>query len=88
MTAPEIAPAALERMTRDRRLSPAISVTEGSIMRSAVPTYGATLPDRTVETRSFGTPSGRAPSAAEATDAPADPPMPIAPAMTRVSVPG
>ena len=42
------------------RLSPATSVIEYIMAMSAAPTYGATLPEATVDTITLGTPTGSA----------------------------
>ena len=44
----------------DTRLTPAMSTTEYIIVTSTAPTYGRVSPDATVETISFGTPTGSA----------------------------
>ena len=44
------------------------------------PTYGATFPDATVDTISFGTPTGSARIAGVTSAVPPDPPSPISPA--------
>jgi hypothetical protein len=51
-----------------------MSTTEYIIVTSTAPTYGRVSPDATVETISFGTPTGRARIAVVATDVPPEPP--------------
>jgi hypothetical protein len=60
LTIPNIAPAAFAMIRADTRLTPAMSTTEYIIVTSTAPTYGRVSPDATVETRSFGTPTGSA----------------------------
>ena len=54
-------------------------MTEYIIAMSAGPTYGATLPDATVETITFGRPTGRARIPGVMIAVPPDPPMPMMP---------
>ena len=78
-TMPQMAPAALERIRRDNRFRPAISTGEYMSVTSLTPTYGATSPDATVETISFGTPVGNVCIAAAAMFVPPPPPSASAP---------
>ena len=78
-TIPAIALAALPRTWREIRFRPATSVTEYIIAMSAGPTYGATLPDATVETITFGRPTGSARIPGVMIAVPPDPPMPMMP---------
>ncbi len=57
---PARARAALAMIRAEIRLIPATSTTEYIIVTSTVPTYGLVSPDATVETISFGTPTGSA----------------------------
>ena len=59
-TAPAIIPAALVMICAEIRLIPAMSTTEYIIAMSTAPTYGRVSPEATVETISFGTPTGSA----------------------------
>ena len=79
---PATALAALPRTTREMRLSPATSVIEYIMAMSAAPTYGATLPEATVDTITLGTPTGRACIAGVINAVPPEPPMPMIPAMS------
>ena len=54
-------------------------MTEYIIAMSAGPTYGATLPDATVETITFGRPTGSARIPGVMIAVPPDPPMPMMP---------
>ena len=58
----------------ETRLTPAMSTTEYIIVTSTAPTYGRVSPDATVETISFGTPTGSARIARVAIDEPPEPP--------------
>ena len=72
-------PAALARIRVEIRLIPATSTTEYIIVTSVEPTYGLVSPDATVETISFGTPTGSARIACVASVVPPVPPSaPIA----------
>ena len=71
---PAIAPAALARIRAEIRLMPAMSTTEYIIVTSLAPTYGRVSPEATVETISFGTPTGSARIACVAIDVPPEPP--------------
>ena len=73
-TIPEIAPAAFAMILADTRLTPEMSTTEYIIVTSTAPTYGRVSPDATVETSSFGTPTGSARIARAAIDEPPEPP--------------
>ena len=73
-TMPAIAPAAFAMIRADTRLTPAMSTTEYIIVTSTAPTYGRVSPDATVETISFGTPTGSARIARVAIDEPPEPP--------------
>ena len=55
---PASAPAALDMIRAEIRLTPAMSTTEYIIVTSTEPTYGLVSPEATVETISFGTPIG------------------------------
>ena len=71
---PAIAPAALAMMRAETLFTPAMSTTEYIIVTSTAPTYGRVSPDATVETISFGTPTGSARIACVAIDEPPEPP--------------
>ena len=58
----------------ETRLTPEMSTTEYIIVTSTAPTYGRVSPDATVETSSFGTPTGSARIAWAAIDEPPEPP--------------
>ena len=79
---PAIAWAALCRITRLSRFSPARSVTAGIIAMSETSTKGATSPEASVETMSFGRPSGSRRMPAVTIEVPPPPPMPTTPAMS------
>ena len=79
-TMPAIALAALPSTCREMRLRPATSVTEYIMAMSEGPTYGATFDDATVDTISFGTPTGSARMAGVTSAVPPDPPAPMMPA--------
>src|SRR3954469_25666517 len=55
---PHTAAAAFARIARENEFKPRISVTEGNITMSLMPTHGATLPEAIVETITFGNPYG------------------------------
>lgn len=78
-TIPAIAWAALPRTVREMRLIPATSVTEYIIAMSDGPTYADTSPLATVETMTFGTPTGRARIAGVMSAVPPEPPIPMTP---------
>ncbi len=73
---PAIAPAAFARIRREIRFSPAMSTTEYIIVTSTAPTYGRVSPDASVDTISFGTPTGRARIACVTIAEPPEPPRP------------
>ena len=85
---PAIAPAAFAMIRAETRLTPEMSTTEYIIVTSTAPTYGRVSPEATVETISFGTPTGsariarggdrRAARAAERED-PVEPPVRVEP---------
>lgn len=60
-------------------LRPATSTTEGIIIISLVPTYGAVFPDATVDTIILGTPIGNALMAGVTSEVPPVPPKDIIP---------
>ena len=74
LTMPAIAPAAFAMMRAETLLTPEMSTTEYIIVTSTAPTYGRVSPDATVETSSFGTPTGSARIAGAAIDEPPEPP--------------
>ncbi len=76
---PAIPAAAFVRIFSEIPLIPAMSTTEYIIAMSVVPTYGRVSPEATVETRSLGTPTGRACIAAEMREEPPEPPIPRIP---------
>jgi hypothetical protein len=78
-TIPAMAPAALLSIRAETELMPAMSTTEYIIVMSTAPTYGRVSPDASVETISFGTPTGRARMAVVTIDDPPDPPRPSTP---------
>src|SRR4051794_9837856 len=71
---PAIAPAALAMIRPDTRFTPEMSTTEYVIVTSTAPTYGLVSPEASVETSSFGTPTGSACIAPAAIDEPPEPP--------------
>ncbi len=71
---PAIAPAAFAMIRAETRLTPEMSTTEYIIVTSTAPTYGRVSPEATVETSSFGTPTGSARIARAAIDEPPEPP--------------
>ena len=72
-------PAALARIMAEIRLIPAMSTTEYIIVTSVEPTYELVSPEATVETISFGTPTGSRRIASVASAVPPVPPSaPIA----------
>ena len=71
---PAIAPAAFAMIRAETRLTPEMSTTEYIIVTSTAPTYGRVSPEATVETSSFGTPTGSARIACAAIDEPPEPP--------------
>ena len=77
-----IASAARLSTTRLIRLRPARSVMAGIMMMSDTSTNADVSPEASVETMSFGTPSGRARMPAVAIDVPPPPPMPMIPTMS------
>ena len=81
-TIPQIAPAARPRMVREMRLSPATSTMAGIITMSFTPTYCAVLPLASVETMSFGNPSGRARIAVVQMEVPPPPPREMTPSIS------
>ena len=72
-------PAAFARIRAEIRLTPAMSTTEYIIDTSTAPTYGRVSPEATVETISFGTPTGSARIAKVTSEEPPDPPSPRIP---------
>ena len=76
---PAIAPAALVRIREEIWLIPEMSTTEYIIVTSVAPTYGRVSPEATVETMSFGTPTGRSRIACAAIDELPEPPTAAAP---------
>ena len=62
------------RICAEIRLIPAMSTTEYIIVMSAAPTYGRVSPEASVETISFGTPTGSARIARAAIDELPEPP--------------
>src|SRR5438128_5079040 len=73
---PAAAPAALLRIRAEIRLIPAMSTTEYIIVTSTAPTYGRVSPEATVETISFGTPTGSCRIAWVTIEEPPEPPSP------------
>ncbi len=73
-TMPAMAAAALARIREETAFIPEMSTTEGIIVTSATPTYGRVSPEATVDTSSFGTPTGKLFMAAAAMAEPPDPP--------------
>ena len=71
---PAIAAAALAMIRAETRLTPEMSTTEYIIVTSTAPTYGRVSPEASVETISFGTPTGSARIARVAIDEPPEPP--------------
>ncbi len=71
---PAIAPAAFARIRSEIRFSPEMSTTEYVIDTSVAPTYGRVSPEASVETISFGTPTGRPRIACAAIDELPEPP--------------
>ena len=71
---PAIAAAALAMIRADTLFTPEMSTTEYIIVTSTAPTYGRVSPDATVETSSFGTPTGSARIARAAIHEPPEPP--------------
>ena len=71
---PAIAPAAFAMIRAETLLTPEMSTTEYIIVTSTAPTYGRVSPEATVETSSFGTPTGSARIARAAIDEPPEPP--------------
>ncbi len=76
---PAIAAAALPMILAEIWLTPAMSTTEYIIAMSTAPTYGRVSPDPTVDTISFGTPTGSRCIACVTSDVPPVPPMPTTP---------
>ena len=83
---PAIAPAAFERMRADTWLMPAMSTTEYIIVTSTAPTYGRVSPEASVETISFGTPTGSSRMACVAIEEPPEPPRASDPVETSLGV--
>jgi hypothetical protein len=79
LTMPRIAPAALEKIVRLMRFSPATSTIEGIMVMSLVPTYALVSPEAIVVTINFGTPTGKARMALVAITVPPPPPMEMIP---------
>ena len=71
---PAIAPAAFAMIRADTELTPEMSTTEYIIVTSTAPTYGRVSPEATVETISFGTPTGSARIARVPMEEPPEPP--------------
>ena len=71
---PAIAAAAFARIRAETWLIPAMSTTEYVIVTSTAPTYGRVSPEASVETISFGTPTGSARIARVAIAEPPEPP--------------
>jgi hypothetical protein len=80
-TIAQIAAPARRKTPRDTRFKPATSTMLGIMTMSRSPTYGATLPLATVDTITFGMPSGRARITAVAIAVPPLPPSDNTPAM-------
>ena len=72
---PPIAAAAFARIRAEIELIPARSTTEYIIVTSTAPTYGRVSPEATVDTNSFGTPTGSDCIAVAAIAVPPEPPI-------------
>jgi hypothetical protein len=75
----QTAAAAFARIRRESRFNPAMSTTEYIIVMSLIPTYGRVSPEASVETMTFGKPTGNARMADVPMVVPAEPPIEMTP---------